>query len=101
MKYADISGLSEKELAKKSKELNEQIFEARMKNALGQLTNPMTIRVMRRDLARYETARTTLRAKAGATTEAKAAPKARKAAAPKKARKTVQTKAGATGGAKG
>ena len=56
MKYADIVGLSDKELNKKAKELREQLFEARMKNALGQLTNPMTIREARRDIARLQTA---------------------------------------------
>ncbi len=56
MKYADVSGLSEKDLNSKSKELREKIFEARMKNALGQLQNPMEIRGMRRDVARLKTA---------------------------------------------
>ena len=58
MKYADISGLSEKELTKKSTELRTQMFEARMKNSLGQLANPMTIRESRRDIARLKTAAT-------------------------------------------
>ena len=61
MKYAEISGLAESELQKKTKELRSQMFESRMKNALGQLTNPMSIRSMRRDVARMQTA---LRAKA-------------------------------------
>lgn len=56
MKYADIAGLSEKELRNKTKELRQSLFEARMKNALGQLTNPMVIRATRRDIARLETA---------------------------------------------
>ena len=56
MKYADISGLSEKELAKKKKGMRQELFEARMKNAMGQLTNPMSIRVLRRDIARLNTA---------------------------------------------
>jgi large subunit ribosomal protein L29 len=56
MKYEDVSGLSEKDLVKKTKELHLQIFETRMKNALGQVANPMTIRVMRRDIARIQTA---------------------------------------------
>ncbi len=60
MKYEDVKGLSEKDLVKKSKELREQMFEMRMKNALGQLSNPMTIRAARRDIARIHTA---LRAK--------------------------------------
>lgn len=61
MKFAEIAGLSEKELMKKSTELRQQLFEARMKNALGQLANPMVIRHARRDIARLQTA---LRAKA-------------------------------------
>lgn len=56
MKYADVSGLSDKDLVKKAKELRTQMFEARMKNALGQLANPMSIREMRRDVARVKTA---------------------------------------------
>lgn len=88
MKYADIAGLSDKELVKKTKELRKQIFEANMKNALGQLPNPMTIRAMRRDVARMQTA-----------LSAKARGAATKTAAPKKAaaggRKT--TKAAAKG----
>lgn len=66
MKYADIAGLSEKDLLKKTKELRQQLFEARMKNALGQLGNPMVIRSTRRDIARLQTA---LRAKADAGSE--------------------------------
>jgi len=88
MKYADIAGLSDKELVKKAKDLGKQVFEAKMKNALGQLANPMTIRQMRRDIARLKTA---LTAKAGGVAEKTAAPK--KAAAG--GRKT--TKAAAKG----
>ncbi len=56
MKYADIAGLAEQELVKRIKELRKQLFDARMKNALGQLANPMTIRFARRDIARLQTA---------------------------------------------
>lgn len=56
MKYADVSGLEPKELVKKANELRGQLFETRMKNALGQVANPMTIRHIRRDLARIQTA---------------------------------------------
>jgi len=56
VKYADISGLSETELNKKTTELRLQMFEARMKNSLGQLANPMSIREARRDIARMKTA---------------------------------------------
>ena len=65
MKYVDISGMSEKDLKSKSKELREQMFEMRMKNALGQLANPMTIRAARRDVARINTALQAKRATAG------------------------------------
>ena len=65
MQYADISGLSQKELTKKSKELRTQMFEARMKNSLGQLTNPMSIRAARRDVARLKTAMAAKANKAG------------------------------------
>ena len=71
MKYADISGLSEKELVSKTKELREKMFESSMKNSLGQLANPMTIREMRRDVARLQTA---LTAKANGTAKKPAKP---------------------------
>lgn len=61
MKYSDISGLSAKELNKKRQELRQEMFEARMKNTLGQLANPLSIRATRRDIARVNTA---LRSKA-------------------------------------
>jgi large subunit ribosomal protein L29 len=56
MKFAEIEGLSEKELRKKSSEMRRELFEARMKNALGQLANPMVIRETRRNIARLQTA---------------------------------------------
>ena len=65
MKYVDISGMSEKDLQSKSKELREQMFEMRMKNALGQLANPMVIRAARRDVARINTALQAKRSAAG------------------------------------
>lgn len=58
MNYADISGLSAKDLSKKASQLETTMFEARMKNALGQLANPMEIRNARRDIARLKTATT-------------------------------------------
>lgn len=58
MKFSEVAGLADKELLKKSSELRTRMFEARMKNALGQLANPMEIREMRRDLARLKTAAT-------------------------------------------
>lgn len=56
MKYADIKGLSATELKKKKTALTQDIFEARMKNKLGQLGNPLEIRKLRKNLARINTA---------------------------------------------
>jgi large subunit ribosomal protein L29 len=64
MKYADFSGLSAKDLSKKVSQLETTMFEARMKNSLGQLANPMEIRNARRDVARLKTAVTAKAAKA-------------------------------------
>jgi len=59
MKYEEIAGMSVKEINRKKMELRQQMFDARMKNALGQLTNPMEIRRIRRDIARLNTVMTT------------------------------------------
>ncbi len=56
MRYDEILGLGTKELNKKRAELKLSLFEARMKNSLGQLANQMTIREMRRDIARIQMA---------------------------------------------
>lgn len=91
MKYAEISGLAGKDLTKKSNELQTQMFEARMKNSLGQLANPMTIREARRDIARLKTAAT---AKSGKATERKLTRATRLAA---NAKAAVQAKTAAKG----
>ncbi|MFN7728428.1 MAG: 50S ribosomal protein L29 [Bdellovibrio sp.] len=56
MKYQDVKDLSATEMKKKKKALTQDIFEAKMKNSLGQLSNPLEIRGLRRDLARLNTA---------------------------------------------
>jgi large subunit ribosomal protein L29 len=58
MNFKDIKDLSKKELIKKGSSLKEDLFQAKMKNSLGQLGNPMEIRKIRRDLARVRTAMT-------------------------------------------
>lgn len=84
MFYAEISGLSAKEIVKKKKELQAEMFDARMKNSMGQLTNPMVIRTARKDIARLNTAMTLLAKKSAGT----AAPKApAKKSAPKAGKK--------------
>ena len=56
MKFSEVSELSLVELKKKKKALKQDLFQAQMKNSLGQLSNPIEIRMMRRNLARLNTA---------------------------------------------
>ena len=58
MKFEDIKNLTVVELHKKMRDLKGKLFEARMKNAMGQLTNPISIRSMRREVAQLRTALT-------------------------------------------
>ena len=58
MNFEDIKNLSSVEIHKKIRDTKEKMFEARMKNAMGQLTNPTSIRVFRRDIAKLRTALT-------------------------------------------
>ena len=59
MKFTDVKELSGVELNKKIRETKEKMFDAKMKNSMGQMTNPTSIRGMRRDIARLKTALTT------------------------------------------
>ena len=56
MKYSDIKEQTIVELAKKRKSLSESLFASKMKNSIGQLSNPIEIRDLRRNLARIKTA---------------------------------------------
>jgi large subunit ribosomal protein L29 len=56
MKFVEIKDMSLAELKKKRSVLSEQLFEARMKNSIGQMPNPLQIRQLRRDIARINTA---------------------------------------------
>jgi large subunit ribosomal protein L29 len=58
MKFADVKELSTVEMNKKIRETKEKMFDAKMKNSMGQMTNPTSIRGMRRDVARLKTALT-------------------------------------------
>lgn len=58
MKFEDIKNLSTVELHKKIRDVKGKLFEAKMKNAMGQLTNPTSIRTMRREVAQLRTALT-------------------------------------------
>lgn len=56
MKFSEIKNMNDGELRVKMAELKKNLFDARMKNAMGQLTNPLSIRHMRKDAARLRTA---------------------------------------------
>jgi large subunit ribosomal protein L29 len=56
MKFNEIKDMSLTELKKKRSVLSEQLFEMKMKNSIGQLSNTMTIRQLRRDIAKINTA---------------------------------------------
>jgi large subunit ribosomal protein L29 len=56
MKYTDVKDLSATELKKKKTALIADLFDAKMKNQLGQLGNPLEIRKIRKNLARINTA---------------------------------------------
>jgi len=63
MKAGELRGLPASELTAKGRELRDQLWNARMKKATGQLENTALLRTLRRDIARVETV---LREKRGA-----------------------------------
>jgi large subunit ribosomal protein L29 len=56
MKFVEIKDLSVTELKKKRAVLSEELFQARIKNSIGQLSNPIEIRDLRRSIAKINTA---------------------------------------------
>ena len=56
MKFVEIKDLSVAELKKKRTALSEELFQARIKNSIGQLSNPLVIRDLRRNIAKINTA---------------------------------------------
>ncbi|KYG61969.1 50S ribosomal protein L29 [Bdellovibrio bacteriovorus] len=56
MKFVEIQDLSVTELKKKRAALSEELFQARIKNSIGQLSNPIEIRNLRRNIAKINTA---------------------------------------------
>jgi len=56
MKFSDIENKSLQDLIKQKNELTAQLFEMKMKNSLGQLSNPVQIRFVRKDIAKINTA---------------------------------------------
>ncbi len=56
MKFTEIKDLSVTELKKKRTALSKDLFDAKIKNSIGQLGNAVEIRQLRRDIARINTA---------------------------------------------
>ena len=56
MKYSEIVHLERKELWKKLAGLKKELFESRMKLKMQRLSNPLSLRFLRRDIARLQTA---------------------------------------------
>lgn len=55
MKAKDIRNLSAEELNKKVTELKNELFNLRFRLATGQLDNPSSIKMVKRDIARVKT----------------------------------------------
>lgn len=64
MKMSEIKDLTQQELAVKSRELRQEMFNLRLQQASSQLEKPARLRVLRRDVARLETRISQLRNKA-------------------------------------
>ncbi|MDE0092298.1 MAG: 50S ribosomal protein L29 [Oligoflexia bacterium] len=56
MKYSEIVHLEKKELWKKLADLKKELFDSRMKLKMQRLSNPLSLRFLRRDIARIQTA---------------------------------------------
>lgn len=56
MKFNEIKDLTVPELKKKRAALSKELFDAKLKNSIGQLANPIEIRNLRRDIAKINTA---------------------------------------------
>lgn len=55
MKAKELRDLTYEELVKKESDLQAELFNLRFRFATGQLDNPMTIKALRRDMARVKT----------------------------------------------
>ena len=54
MNASELQLLSDAELEQKSRELRDELFNAKVKHATGQLEDTAKLRLMRRDVARIE-----------------------------------------------
>jgi large subunit ribosomal protein L29 len=55
MKMSEIKDMNPQELAAKSRDLRQEIFNLRLQQATSQLEKPARLRLLRRDIARLET----------------------------------------------
>lgn len=55
MKARELRDKSIEELRRSQSELKEQLFKLRFQKATGQISNPIKIRLVRKDIARVET----------------------------------------------
>jgi large subunit ribosomal protein L29 len=63
MKMSEIKDMTPVELAAKSRDLRQEMFNLRLQKASSQLEKPSRLRTLRRDIARIETQVSTLRNK--------------------------------------
>ena len=64
MKTTELKDLTLTELAAKNRDLRQELFNLHLQKASSQLEKPARLRVLRRDIARVETALSALRGKA-------------------------------------
>ena len=64
MKFTEIKDMTAVELAAKSRDLRQEMFNLRLQQASAQLEKPARLRTLRRDIARIETRSSQLRNKA-------------------------------------
>jgi len=64
MKMSELKDMTATELAAKSRDVRQEIFNLRLQQASSQLEKPARLRLLRRDIARIETRISQLRKKA-------------------------------------
>ena len=63
MKFSEISNLDQTELLKRANKLRREFFDSRMKQKMQRLSNPLSLRFLKRDIARIQTALSSQRLK--------------------------------------
>lgn len=64
MKMSELKDMTQVELAAKSRDLRQEVFNLRLQQASAQLEKPARLRTIRKDIARLETRLSQLRNKA-------------------------------------